>query len=232
MSLLTEKQTLILESINKFGVITAVQLVEFLKGKVSHVTIYNSKEKLVDLGLISDEKIGYHSVIYMRPRGVDYLGSNLSKFTTISYGTLNHQLLSNDSILALIRLSNERNEAYDFLTEREIRSEFINSNIPLKDRRNTKLLKSIPDRIPDFIFTMAEDRVAYEVELNQKKAQRYQEKLKRYQDEILNGDFNSVFYLCETEKIAATVVKNAEVVGIPKEMLQISLLRRLLDIGK
>lgn len=232
MSLLTEKQELVLRQINQFGVLAVTQLTALLSDKCSHVTVYNSKQKLVRLGLVAEEKIGYQSVVSVRPSGVDYLGSSLTAFTKINYTMLKHQLLSVDVILALIALEKKRGGEFSFITERELRSDYLDANFNLEQRRNTKLLKTVPDRIPDFVFVSGGKRIAYEVELTQKTGKRYQEKLQRYQDEILNAEYAAVRYLCETDRIRETVITNAAAVQFPKEFLQVELIGRLLEIAK
>ena len=117
MNLLSEKQEYILKSINRFGVITSTQLIDFLKGKVSHVSVYNSKKKLISLGFIEEEKIGYQLVLYMKPRGVDYLGSSLTAFTKINVSMLKHQLWMNDCILAFKSLADKKGQPFEFITK-------------------------------------------------------------------------------------------------------------------
>ena len=43
MKLLTEKQRWVLEGINRFGVITSTQLINYLEGDISSVSIYATK---------------------------------------------------------------------------------------------------------------------------------------------------------------------------------------------
>lgn len=232
MSLLGVKQELVLEKINKFGVITSTELIAFLDGEVSHVTVYNSRKKLLSLGFIGEEKIGYQLILYMRPSGVDYLGSELTPFTKINYSMLKHQLIMNDCILALKRLAARKGEAFNFLTERELRSSYLTQNFTKQQRRNTTLLKKVPDRIPDFVLFEGDRKIACEVEITQKSSNRYQDKFERYQDEILNGEYSSVRYLCESERIMKTVEKFAAAAGLDQSMFQRELIGRLLDIGK
>ncbi len=84
--ILAAKQEKVLEVINRFGVISSTQLVDYLEGEISHVTVYNTKKKLLSLGFITEKKIGYTLVLAVRPRGVDYLGSPLTPFTKLNFG--------------------------------------------------------------------------------------------------------------------------------------------------
>jgi hypothetical protein len=232
MNLLAEKQEEILQVINRFGVITTTQLSAFLKGSISHVTIYHTKRKLLSLGFLTEEKIGYQLILAMRPSGVEYLGSPLTRFTKFNYSTLNHQLVMIDCILALKYIVEKTGQPFEFITERELRSEYIEQNFSKSDRRNTTLLKRIADRIPDFVLLENGERIACEVELTRKSSKRYIEKMNRYRNEILNGQYNQVRYLCENECIRDTVISYAQQTGIVSEMLQLELIRRLLQFAE
>jgi hypothetical protein len=232
MNLLAEKQEEVLQVINRFGVITTTQLSAFLKGSISHVTIYHTKRKLLSLGFLTEEKIGYQLILAMRPSGVEYLGSSLTRFTKFNYSTLNHQLVMNDCILALKYIAEKTGQPFEFITERELRSEYIEQNFSKADRRNTTLLKRIADRIPDFLLLENGERIACEVELTRKSSKRYIEKMNRYRNEILNGQYNQVRYLCENECIRDTVISYAQQTGIVSNMLQLELIRRLLQFAE
>jgi hypothetical protein len=232
VNLLGEKQEKVLRVIDRFGVITSTQLIEYLKGEISHVTVYNTKKKLVSLGFITEEKIGYQLILAVRPSGVEYLGSRLTPFTKINFGQLKHQLLMNECIIALNKLAEKKGKDFTFLTERELRSEYLDQNFSKVDRKNPTKLKLVADRIPDFVVMEGEEMIAHEVELTQKSSKRYQEKLARYRDEILNGRYKLVRYLCEDEKIRETIVEHAKKVGIGPQMLQLELVGRLLKVGE
>jgi hypothetical protein len=232
MNLLAEKQEEVLQVINRFGVITTTQLSAFLKGNISHVTVYQTKRKLLSLGFLTEEKIGYQLILAMRPSGVEYLGSSLTRFTKFNYSTLNHQLVMIDCILALKNIAEKTGQPFEFITERELRSEYIEQNFSKADRRNTTLLKRIADRIPDFVLLENGERIACEVELTRKSSKRYIEKMNRYRNEILNGQYNQVRYLCENECIRDTVISYAQQTGIVSDMLQLELIRRLLQFAE
>lgn len=232
MTLLREKQEEVLRAIDRFGVITSTQLIEFLKGRVSHVSVYNTKKKLVSLGLVEEEKIGYQLFLYIKPRGVDYLGSKLTAFTKINVSMLKHQLWMNDCLLAFKSIAEKKGQDFEFLTERELRSNYLTQNFSSKDRQNTTLLKKVPDRIPDFVLIEKGKKVACEVELTQKSAKRYREKFARYKDEILNGEYDIVRYLCDDEQILRIVEEYAIAAGVEKSMFQRELIWRLLDIAQ
>ena len=232
MHLLSKKQEAILESINRFGVITSTQLTEFLKGTVSHVTIYNSREKLSSLGFIGEEKIGYQLIMYVKPRGVEYLNSELTAFTKLNLTMLKHQLIMNDCILAFQQLERKNNQELEFITERELRSAYLKNNFTKQQRQDTTLLKKVPERIPDFVLIEKGKRIACEVELTQKSAKRYNRKFARYKDELLNGDYDIVRYLCDDEQIMRTVEQYASEAGFNQSMFQRELIGRLLDIAQ
>lgn len=229
MNLLGDKQERVLELINRFGVITSTQIIDFLKGEISHVTVYNTLKKMKSLGFISEEKIGYQLIVFIRPRGVDYLNSNLTAFTKINYSMLQHQITMNDCILAFKKLSDKRNVEFKFISERELRSNYLDQNFSKKDRRNTTLLKKVPDRIPDFVLMEGSLKIACEVELTIKSKRRYKEKFERYRDEILNNEYSMVRYLCSDEKIIETIDIFASGAGLDQSMFQRDLIRRLIE---
>ncbi|MBS4534718.1 hypothetical protein GOQ29_03710 [Clostridium sp. D2Q-14] len=43
--------------------ITSTQVINFWKGEISHVIVYNSLKKLVKLGFVGEEKIGYQLIM-------------------------------------------------------------------------------------------------------------------------------------------------------------------------
>ncbi|MDN4072903.1 hypothetical protein [Fictibacillus terranigra] len=232
MNLLAQKQEEVLQVINRFGVITSTQLSEFLKGSISHVTVYQTKRKLLSLGFLTEEKIGYHLILAMRPSGVDYLGSSLTPFTKFNYSLLKHQLIMNNSLLALKQITEKTGQPFEFITERELRSDYIRQNFTKADRRNTTLLKRISDRIPDFVVVEQGSKIACEVELTRKSSKRYLEKMRRYKEEMLNGQYQQVRYLCENESIRNAVISYAHQAGIDSNMLQLELVGRLLQFAE
>lgn len=230
--LLTEKQEVVLATINRFGVISLTQVAEYLKGQISHVSVYSTKDKLLKLGMIKAEKIGKPLILYIKPTGVEYLGNTLTPFTKINFSTLQHQLTMNDCILALKRLTEKRGDTFNFISERELRSQYLDQNFSPAERRNATLLKRVPDRIPDFVVEDDEGGIAYEVELTRKTSKRYLRKMERYKDEILNGRYRQVRYLCENEKIRQAVTEQAQKADVPPHMLQIEMIGRLLQVGE
>ncbi|MFC0560776.1 hypothetical protein [Halalkalibacter alkalisediminis] len=223
---------MILRTIDRFGVITAIQLSEYLKGEVSHVAIYNARPKLVKLGFIGEEKIGRNLILYMKPTGVDFLGSKLTSFTKISYGSLNHQLIMNECILALKVVAKKKDQPFEFITERELRSRYLEQNFSKSDRTNTTKLKSIPDRIPDFVVVENDQKIAHEVELTQKSRKRYVRKFNMYTNEILNGKYAKVRYLCDTEHIKKVVTEVAIEEHFRRDALQLELIERLMEVAE
>lgn len=232
MDLLGGKQEIVLKNINRFGVITSTQLIEFLKGEVSHVAVYNARKKLSTLGFIGEEKIGYQLILYMKPSGVDYLNSDLTAFTKINYSMLKHQLIMNDCIIAFRSLAKKKGGDFHFLSERELRSRYLRQNFSKEERRNTTLLKKVPDRIPDFVLFENGKKIACEVELTQKSSKRYNRKFLRYKDEILNNEYDTIRYLCDDEHILKTVEHYAVESGFDQSMFQRELIGRLLSIAE
>lgn len=229
--LLPKKQEEVLEAINRFGVISSTQLSEYLKGKVSSVTIYAARPRLIELGFIAEEKIGRKLILYMRPSGVDYLGSSLTPFTKINFSGLKHQLLMNECILSLKRLALKSGSSFDFITERELRSNYLAQNFSKVDRQNPTLLKKLPDQIPDFVVIENGNSVAHEVELTQKSHKRYLRKFDMYAGEVLSGRYTKVRYLCDSEKIKQVVIKAAAEKNFRKDVLQLELIERLMQFA-
>lgn len=211
--------------------ITSTQLSEYLKGKISYVTVYAAKPRLVDLGFIAEEKIGRVLILYMRPSGVDYLGSTLTPFTKINYAGLKHQLIMNDCLLALRSLAIKKGASFEFITERELRSQYLEQNFTLADRKNTTLLKKLPDRIPDFVVTENGEQVAHEVELTQKSYKRLLRKFDTYTGEILNGRYSKIRYLCYSDVIRQAVTRAATAQNFRKDALQLELIERLMHFA-
>lgn len=232
MNLLGGKQEIVLKNINRFGVITSTQLIDFLKGEVSHVAVYNAKKRLSTLGFIGEEKIGYQLILYMKPSGVDYLNSDLTAFTKINFSMLKHQLIMNDCIIAFRSLAKKKGNDFAFLSERELRSTYLRQNFSKEERRNTTLLKKVPDRIPDFVLFENGKKIACEVELTQKSSKRYNRKFLRYKDEILNNEYDTIRYLCDDEQILKTVEHYAVESGFDQSMFQRELIGRLLSIAE
>ncbi len=232
LKLLTKKQRQVLESIDRFGVITSTQLIHYLKGDISYVSVYSTKKVLLNLGFIAEEKIGYHLLLYVRPSGVSFLNSELTPFSRVNYKQLEHQLAMNDCLLAFKKLNEAKGVAFEFMTERELRSNFIHDHLSPKERKNSQTLNKVADRIPDGFIWEDKKKIALEVELTQKSAKRYQEKLYRYKDEILNGQYDVVRYVCEDKRIQNTVGKYAKEEGFSPQMLQLDLIGRVLDHAK
>lgn len=221
-----------MKAIDRFGVITSAQLSEYLSGVISHVTVYNTRPKLLKLGFIGEEKIGRTLVLHMKPSGVEFLGSQLTPFTKISYGNLNHQLMMNDCLLALKFIAAKQNKPFEFITERELRSLYLEQNFSKADRQNTTKLKSIPDRIPDFVLIENGQKIAHEVELTQKSRKRYIKKFAMYTNEILNGRYAKVRYLCESQHIREVVTEVAKQENFRPDALQLELIERLMSVAE
>ncbi|GIN14625.1 hypothetical protein J26TS2_44920 [Shouchella clausii] len=232
VNLLGDKQEIVLKAIDRFGVITARQLSEFLKGSVSHVTVYTAKEKLQKLGFIEMEKHGRNLILYMRPTGVEYLGSSLTPFRNINYSQLKHQLTMIECILGLKRFKEKKGERFDFRTERELRSHYLATNFNKSQRRNTTLLKSIPDRIPDFLVIEGDRKIAHEVELTQKSQKRYVRKMNMYHTELMNGRYQKVRYMCESDHIKRVVANIAKSEAFTPEHLELMLVKQVVNIER
>jgi hypothetical protein len=56
--------------------------------------------------------------------------------------------------------------------------------------------------------------------------------MNRYRNEILNGQYNQVRYLCANETIRDTIISFAQHTGVPGNMLQLELVRRLLQFAE
>ncbi|MFV8830114.1 hypothetical protein [Alkalihalobacterium sp. APHAB7] len=168
----------------------------------------------------------------MRPSGVEYLGSNLTPFTKINYSNLNHQIVMNDCLLALRKLAVKKGEEFEFITERELRSQYLEQNFSKADRQDTTKLKKLPDRIPDFVVIESGEKIAHEVELSQKTHKRLMRKFEVYTSEILSGRYSKVRYLCENEHLKSVITKAAIEKNFRKDALQLELIERLMAFAK
>lgn len=200
---LTDKQKRVLEIINRFGVMNSTQLLEIFEGEISAPAIYATKKKLVKMDFINEEKLGLKLIIWIRPGGVKFLGSELTSFSKISYSRLGHQFIMNDCLIKTYKryLQNEKVEKVEYVTEREIRTEYIETHLSYKEKRDSNKLQEVYNLIPDFILKFTTNdtvyKVAYEIELTSKTKARYDRKFKQYQEQIRRGDFSKVFYICE-----------------------------------
>ncbi|WP_426981365.1 hypothetical protein [Bacillus pseudomycoides] len=209
--ILTKKQRVLLELINKFGIITIQQTIEYLKGEISFKTIYTSKARLCDLQFIEEVKFGNHLILYIKEAGTVYLDSKLAGYSRISYTTLQHTLTTNDCLIATRRIYQERNIDCNFITERELRREYVDNHFP-DGIVDFKKLRHVAQDFPDFVIEESDgSRTANEVELNAKSKARYEKKFKRYQMEIQKGVYKKVIYMVPNHYISNAVQKEGYV---------------------
>lgn len=204
--ILTKKQKILLQLINKFGVITIQQAIEYLKGDISFKTVYTSKSRLCDLQFIEEVKFGNHLILYIKEAGTFYLDSKLPGYTRISYTTLQHTLTTNDCLIATRKIYAERNLECLFVTERELRREYVDKHF-VDGVVDFKKLRHVSKEFPDFVIEEAGKRIANEVELNAKSKKRYEEKFKKYQVEVQNGSYKRVIYMVANHHISNAVQK-------------------------
>lgn len=225
--LLSEKQHTVLDAVNRFGVLTSTQLTTFLKGRVSHVSVYDAKKKIVKLGFMAEEKVGRHLILYIRPKGVTHLGSNLTAFTKLSYTYLNHTIIMNDCVLELLQKYQVDKVFPIFYTERELRSNFIRQNFDLEDKTDPAKLKAIPERIPDFVIETDKEAIAYEVELTQKAKKRYVRKLEMYLPLLSGHKYDKVQYLCAYPKTLEMIENVAQDLSIHQDYIRYDLIENV-----
>lgn len=230
--LLTDRQELVLLTIDRFGHISSTQLCRFLRNEMSYVTVYAALKRLRYLGLIEGQKIGFKLLLCIKPKGTKFMGSNLSPFTKAKIYDLNHLLLMNDCLLALKHTEDQRGREFRFITERELRSRYIENFLTRAERKIPGNVKSIPERIPDFVVQDELGDIAYEIELTQKASKRYIKKLERYKGQCINGDYRLVRYICSTDRILDVVKVAASKASFPKEMLQFGTVKAVLQHGK
>lgn len=203
---LTKKQRNVLEVINKFGLITLKQVLNYMDGEASLRTVYKAKDRLSLLQFIDEVKFGKHLLLHIKDAGVTYLDSPLPGISRISYSTLQHTLTINDCIIATRRMYGDRGKEFHFLTERELRREYLNTHFPDGDV-DFKKLRHVSKEFPDFVIMSLGDVLANEVELNVKSVKRYEEKFSRYRSELLKGTYTRIIYLAPNSAVMNAVSK-------------------------
>jgi hypothetical protein len=217
--LLSKKQRRVLEVIDRFGVLSMKQLAEYLEGEISSPTVYAFRKTGVNIGFIRYEKIGIHGMVSIAPRGSHYLDSKLPTITKVNYRELNHTLQMNNVLLVYMKHARKNGKEYSFTTERELRKAFLDS-LPSDDRKKSKVLNQVPNRIPDFVWEEDGLKMACEVELNSKSRSRYERKFELYKNALSDGIYTHIRYIFKNEEILNKVMSVAEQVNMSPQNLQ------------
>ncbi|MGX5742747.1 replication-relaxation family protein [Bacillus toyonensis] len=217
LGLLSEKQTLLLNAVSKFGIITKKQIERYLKNELKHSTLYKVRNQLMDMGLIAVEKAGYNTVFYITEKGARHTGDTTIGYTSFPAVTLNHDLMVNECILTYLEIAKARGQNVDFVSEKTLlKYELENAIFLTSEEKVKKNSVKLRNRIPDFVLLVRNADTngnehtmsfAYEVELHAKSKARYDDKFAHYK-QLIERDH---YYSNVTYIVADNVVKNAVV---------------------
>lgn len=206
----TEARQKILTTVDKLGVVSTKQIIEF--SGITAITVYKALERFEQLNLVKKADIPTKDNYFMITQtGSEWCGSiNLafrSSQKVPNMSILRHTLLVNDMILYYKKLFKEqKSEDIKIISERELLVEEIG-----KGRRSKKVV----DTLPDFVFERSTGRkTAVEVELTRKRPDRLQKKLRAYKEQVNNGIYFNVAYCYDDPAVERLVRRYAEKVGI------------------
>ncbi|PEK34113.1 hypothetical protein [Bacillus pseudomycoides] len=217
LGILSEKQSLLLNAVSKFGLITKKQIERYIQGGIKHSTLYKVRNQLIDMGLIAVEKAGYNTVFYITEKGARHTGDTTVGYTSFPAVTLNHDLMVNECILTYLEILKARGQNVDFVSEKTLlKYELENAIFLTSEEKVKKNSVKLRNRIPDFVLLIKnidasgnEHTIsyAYEVELHAKSKARYDDKFAHYKQLIERDNY----YTNVTYIVADNTVKNAVV---------------------
>ncbi|MEK5009589.1 hypothetical protein MHI11_20740 [Bacillus sp. FSL K6-3312] len=209
--ILSEKRRKVVEAIDRFGVITSVQLERFLKD-MGVMTIYRARAQGEELGFVETKTFGRRKVLCITKSGSKFIG-HIGSAAGLSYSTLQHDLTVNDVIFSLLERYAAKGTEFSFKTERELTRELVLS-LSVEQARKPNALRHIAQEVPDFLLVNSERRFAFEVELSRKTSARIEKKMHQYKKSIQNGLYDRVFYICKEDAIRNQVHAFASSIGV------------------
>ncbi|WP_173918956.1 replication-relaxation family protein [Halobacillus sp. Marseille-Q1614] len=216
--LLSEKRKEVLETIDRFGVITNRQLEKFLS-YMGVNTIRRGRQQLIELGFIEERSFGRRKVSGITKKGSEYVGQIMTGASS-SYSQLQHDLTVNEIVHALMQQYKEKSHSVTFRTEREItRQAFL--SLSYDEVKKPNKLRHLSKEVPDFLLIFGDKPFAFEVELNRKTHQRIEKKIKQYKHSLEESTYAKVFYICKDEGIRNHVESFAKGVGVDIQFLML-----------
>lgn len=199
-SVLSEKKIKVLETVDRFGAITTAQLNEYLID-LHFNTIYRARKHCMSLGYIDERVYGMRKLVAITDKGAKFIGKNLKGVSLVN-NDMYHQLISNQVLLKyLIRYRDERQRQVSFMTERDIITE-KQLSMSLDELRQPNRVRYLWKEVPDFILTIDDKVLAFEIELSRKTNRRVEEKLRKYKKE---DKYDAVYYICGNDYIRRSV---------------------------
>ncbi|MBW7636356.1 hypothetical protein K1I48_23330 [Bacillus licheniformis] len=208
---LSEKRRKVVEAIDRFGVITSVQLERYLKD-LGVMTIYRARAQGEELGFVETKAFGRRKVLCITKKGSNFIG-RIGSAASAGYSTLQHDLTVNDVIFSLLERYAAQGKDFGFKTERELVQELLLS-MSVEQTRKPNALRHVAQEVPDFILVNSERRFAFEVELSRKTSARIQKKMNQYKKSLQNGLYDRVFYICKEDAIKKHIQAFASSVGV------------------
>ncbi|MFG6150610.1 replication-relaxation family protein [Halobacillus sp. B23F22_1] len=216
--ILSEKRKEVLETIDRFGVITNRQLEKFLS-YMGVNTIRRGRQQLKELGFIEEKSFGRRKVSTITKKGSEYVGQIMTGASS-SYSQLQHDLTVNEIVHALVQQYKEKGHSVTFLTEREvIRKAFL--SLSYEEIKKPNKLRHLSKEVPDFLLNFRDQSFAFEVELNRKTHQRIEKKVQQYKQSVEENTYSRVFYICKDEGIRRHVESFAKGVGVDIHFLML-----------
>lgn len=222
--ILTKKQRKVLETIDRFGVITNIQLEKILAKDVSRATIFRVRNKLEEMGFVEERQFGRRSVVSITKKGSEYIGE-INTGGGTSYANLQHDLTANETIYRLTKMYTEKGQTVSFSTVRELKRSIV-VDLSLSERKQANKLRYISEEIPDFQLNLSGKELAFEIELSRKTNHRIEKKVRQYQQSLSDGRYDAVFYICKDEGIKKHIEKIAAAKGVSFQYL---LLNQIVD---
>lgn len=206
--ILNDSQQMVLDTVNRFGIIKTEQIYDFLQGEFSKVYLYKILKELYDFDLLEKMKIKKYNVHRITQIGNKLSSNSMQNVYQTDLSILQHHLLMNEYLInQYLELSkNEQILMLNIKTEREIMFENITVAYENNYRQATSSLvrtlsKKIPDGIISFEINGQKRVIAHELELTQKYKPRYVTKMKDYREEFLNGNYTNLIYICRNQSI-------------------------------
>ncbi|MCQ6827887.1 hypothetical protein [Staphylococcus aureus] len=187
MKVISDNRYLILDFINRCGLVTLQQLRRVFDS-MTRQNLYLARKQLLDLDFIEEYKISVNKIYGITNKGAKFCNTHM-KGVSLNSILINHTLVMNEFLIKEIEKHKHKEDFY-FETERDILQNIYNSISEYTD------LKDVKDKIPDFIIGFGNKKVAFEIELSRKRHKRLTKKLTSYFEDILKEKYIKVNYLC------------------------------------
>lgn len=205
VNMFSNKRYKVIEAIDKFGVITSLQLEKYL-GNVSRTTIFRARQQAINLGYVQERSYGGRSLIAITAKGAKFIGHNY-KGESLLNDDMYHRVISNEVLFTFI--DDYRSKGVEYLqydTERDILRD-MQLSLSFNELNKPNRVKNLIKEIPDIILYINDYKIAIEIELSPKTNYRLEKKLNRYKESLKNDKYSSVVYVCSNEYIKQSLEK-------------------------